>query len=133
MEFTCEDCSVKDVLTECLELLGPDMEHRGVKGRLNLDSSLSPVYVDKDILAQIFTGLLLNAVKEMNAGDTLYIRTFESRRNVNIEFKNRGPKTKGTGMDRVLIFWRRLSRDSSSAFQQIPQTDGRFPVIFPGT
>jgi len=103
MEFTCEDCSVKDVLTECLELLGSDMEHRGVKGRVNLDSSLSPVYVDKDILAQIFTGLILNAVKEMDAGDTLYMRTFESRGNVNIEFKNRGPKTKGKGVDRVFM------------------------------
>ena len=103
MEFTCEDCSVKDVLTECLELLGPDMEHGGVKGRLNLDTSLSPVYIDKDILAQIFTGLILNAVKEMDAGDTLYIRTFESRENVNIEFKNRGPKPKGKRVDRVLM------------------------------
>jgi len=27
MEFTYGDCSVKDVLTECLEILGPDMEH----------------------------------------------------------------------------------------------------------
>ena len=103
MEFTCEDCSVKDVLTECLELLGSDMEHGGVKGRLNLDTSLSPVYIDKDILAQIFTGLILNAVKEMDVGDTLYIRTFESRENVNIEFKNRGPKPKGKGVDRVLM------------------------------
>lgn len=103
MEFTCEDCSVKDVLTECLELLGPDMEHGGVKGRLNLDTSLSPAYVDKDILAQIFTGLILNAVKEMDAGDTLYMRTFESRGNVNIEFKNRGPKTKGKGVERALM------------------------------
>ena len=46
MEFTCEDCLANNVLTECLELLGSDMEHRGIKGRLNLDSSLSPVYVD---------------------------------------------------------------------------------------
>lgn len=103
MEFTCEDCSVKDVLTECLELLGPEMEHRGVKDLLDLDSSLSPVYVDKDILAQIFTGLILNAVKEMEVGDTLYMRTFEGRGNVNIEFKNRGPKTKEKGVDRVLM------------------------------
>jgi len=102
-EFTYEDCSVKDVLTECLELLGPDMEHGGVKGQLNLDSSLSPVHIDKDILAQIFTGLILNAVKEMDAGDSLYMRTFESRGNINIEFKNRGPKTKRKGVDRVLM------------------------------
>ena len=103
MEFTCEDCSVKDVLTECLELLGSDIEHKGIKIRLNLDSSLSPVYVDKDILAQIFTGLILNAVKEMPMGETLYMRTFESRENINIEFKNRGPKTKRKDVDKVLM------------------------------
>jgi len=103
MEFTREDCSVKDVLTECLELLGPDMEHGGVKGELNLESSISPVCIDKDILAQLFTGLILNAVKEMEVGDTLYMRTFESRGNVNIEFKNRGPKTRGKDVDRVLM------------------------------
>ena len=103
MEFTCEDCSVKDVLTECLELLGSDIEYKGIEVKLNLDSSLFPVYVDKDILSQIFTGLILNAVKEMDAGDTLYIRTFESRGNINIEFRNRGPKTKGKGVERALM------------------------------
>ena len=46
MEFICGDCSANNVLTECLELLGPDMGHGGIKGRLNLDSYLSPVYVD---------------------------------------------------------------------------------------
>jgi len=103
MEFTYQDCSVKDVLTECLELLGPDMERGGVKGHLNLDSSLSPVHIDKDILAHIFTGLILNVVKEMDVGDTLYMRTSESKGNINIEFKNRGPKTKRKGVDRVLM------------------------------
>ena len=48
MEFICEDCLANNVLTECLELLGSDMEHRGIKGRLNLDSSLSPVYVQDE-------------------------------------------------------------------------------------
>ena len=103
IELTCEEFSVKDVLTECLELLGPDMEHRGVKGRLNLDTTLSPVYIDKDILSQIFTGLILNAVKEMDPGNTLYMRTFKSRGNVNIEFKNHGPKRKGKDLDRIFM------------------------------
>ena len=103
IEFTCEVCSVKDVLTECLELLGPDMELRGIKGRLNLNRSLSPVYMDKEILVQVFSGLILNVVKEMDSGDTLYIRTFESRENVNVELKGRVPKTKGKVVDRMLM------------------------------
>ncbi len=103
-EFICAYCSVNGILTECLELLGPDMENRNVKSRIRLASSLSGVYVDRDILSQIFTGLILNALKEMDAGDTLYMRTFESRGNVSIEFKSRGPrKIKGEGVDRVLM------------------------------
>jgi two-component system, NtrC family, sensor histidine kinase HydH len=103
MEFTCKDYLVNNVLMECLELLGTEIEHRGIRDRLNLDSSLSLVYVDKDILAQVFTGLILNAVKEMDSGDSLYMRTFESRGNVNIEFKNRVVKTKEKGMERVFM------------------------------
>ena len=103
IEFTCEYCSVNGVLAECLDLLGPDMSHAGAKSRVKLAATLSPVYMDKDILAQIFTGLILNALKEMNAGDTLHMQTFESRGNVHIEFKNRGPKIKGEGVDRVLM------------------------------
>ena len=72
MEFTCEDCLANNVLTECLELLGSDMEHRGIKGRLNLDSSLSPVYVDIGIavlVIDVFLGektgfYFLDAIEE---------------------------------------------------------------------
>ncbi|MBW1782613.1 MAG: response regulator [Deltaproteobacteria bacterium] len=102
-DFTYGDCSVADVLTECLHILGPDMEREGVKGQLNLDASLSSVYADEDILTQIFTGLILNAVKEMDAGETVYIRTFEKRGNVNIEFKYRGQKTDGKYVDKALM------------------------------
>jgi two-component system, NtrC family, sensor histidine kinase HydH len=103
MEFNCENGAVKDVLKECLDLLGPEMEHRGIKNRLQWDVSLSPVYMDKDVLAQIFTGLILNMVKEMDSGETLHMRVFEKRGNVNIEFKGRGPNMKGKGMARMLM------------------------------
>jgi len=102
-EFIYADCSVADVLMECLELLGPDMDRGGVKGQVNLDPSLSPVRADKDILTQVFTSLILNAVKDMDAGDTLFIRTFERRGDIHIEFKYRSPKTKGKDMDRALM------------------------------
>jgi two-component system sensor histidine kinase HydH len=103
INFTFRDCSVAEILMACLDLLGPDMEKGGTKARLNLDPSLSPVYADKDILAQIFTGLILNAAEEMDAGETLYMRTFESRGNVNIELRYRSPETKGKEVDRALM------------------------------
>lgn len=102
-EFTYADCSVAEVLMACLDLLGPDMERGGAKAQVNLDPSLSPIRADNDILTQIFTGLVLNAVKDMDAGDTLFVRTFERRGYVNIEFKHRSSKTKGKDVDRVLM------------------------------
>jgi len=65
------------------------MEERDVRCRLNLDSSLSIISVDRDILAQTFTDLIRNAVREMEKGGDLYIRTFGSDKNLHIEFKHR--------------------------------------------
>ncbi|MCP4575918.1 MAG: response regulator [Deltaproteobacteria bacterium] len=101
--FNCKDCSVNDILMECLELLGPDMEQRGVKASLLLDASLSSVCMDKDILAQIFTGLILNVVEATEIHNTLYVRSFESRGNINVEFKNRSPRRKRNDVDRVFM------------------------------
>ncbi len=103
IEFSYGECSVADILTECFKLLGPDMERDGIRGELNLDTSLSPVYVDRDILTQSFIGLILNAVKEMDAGDTIHIRTFERRGSIHIEFRYHGPKADGKDVHKVLM------------------------------
>jgi signal transduction histidine kinase len=50
------------------------------------------VSIDKDILERIFIELIQNAVKELNSGGTLYIRTFESNNSFHVEFKNRSYK-----------------------------------------
>jgi len=103
IEFTFKDCSIGEILRSCLGLLATDMENGGIKTRLELGPSLSPVHADMDILAQIFTGLILNAAKEMDAGETLFIRAFEMRGNVNVELRYHSPKTEEKEVDRALM------------------------------
>jgi two-component system, NtrC family, sensor histidine kinase HydH len=85
-EFVCEEYGTEEILMECLELLGPEIEERGICLQLDLTPDLPPAYVDKDILAQAFTGLTLNMLEEMKSGTTLLVTGFQNLGNVNIRF-----------------------------------------------
>jgi signal transduction histidine kinase len=52
---------------------------------------MAAAYVDRDILAQIFINLILNAVGAMEKGKTLFIKSLETDEDIQIEFKNLAP------------------------------------------
>ena len=89
VEIRFQECSVNEIITDCVELLSPEAELRRVGCRLDLDPRLSAVYADPSILAQIFINLILNATEAMQKGETLNIRTFEIEKDIQIEFKNK--------------------------------------------
>jgi signal transduction histidine kinase len=64
--------------------------------QLDLGSEMASAYVDRDILAQIFINLILNAVGAMEKGGILFIRSSETDEDIQIEFKNlaTGPMVK---------------------------------------
>jgi len=101
-EIGYQECSINTVIRDCLDLLSPEMERRHVTRRLDLDPALPIVYVEPDILIQIFINLIRNAAEAMDKGGNLLIQTFESENNIHIEFKNeaQGPKIK----DSKLLF-----------------------------
>jgi two-component system sensor histidine kinase HydH len=86
MEFVCEDHGTEKILMEVLELLGPDIRERGISLQLDLAQGLPPAYVDKDILAQAFTGLALYVLGEMKSDGTLFVTSFQNLGNVNVRF-----------------------------------------------
>jgi PAS domain S-box-containing protein len=88
VEVNPKECSVNTIITDCVELLSPETEIRKVNCHLDLHPDLSMVYTDPDILTQIFVNLILNAVEAMDNGGSLSVKTFESERNLYIEFKN---------------------------------------------
>ncbi|UCF00944.1 MAG: PAS domain S-box protein [Deltaproteobacteria bacterium] len=94
VEISFQECSVNEIITDCLELLSPEAERRRVRCRLDLDPKLSAVYSDPSILAQIFINLILNATEAMQKGGNLNIRTFEIDKDIQIQFKNKTDRQK---------------------------------------
>jgi two-component system sensor histidine kinase HydH len=85
------ECSVNTILGESLDLLSPEMEARQVKGLLDLDTGLPPVYADPDILVQIFINLIRNGTGALEKGEALLIKTYQSDHDLHVEFKNHSP------------------------------------------
>ena len=92
VEVHPQQCSVNTIITDCVDLLSPETERRRVTCQLDLAPRLSVVSVDPDILTQIFINLILNAAEAMDQGGTLFIKSFESERDLYIEFKNPTPR-----------------------------------------
>jgi PAS domain S-box-containing protein len=96
VEFRPQECSANQIITDCVDLLSPEIQLRRVSCQLDLVADLSAVHTDPDILTQIFVNIILNAIEAMDIGGVLTIRTFESSQDVYIEFKNpaAGPEIK---------------------------------------
>ena len=90
-EIHPQECSVNSIIKECVNLLSPETELRKVTCRLDLQPDLSEVSTDPDVLTQIFVNLILNATEAMENGGVLAIRTFESDKDLYIEFENPAP------------------------------------------
>jgi len=86
---TCDQlCSVNGILTDCVELLSPEIQSKRAKCSLKLDSTVPLICADPDILSQIFINLIRNALAAMNKEGYLLIKTFESDENLHINFEN---------------------------------------------
>ena len=91
-----QECSVNTIVSGCVDLMSPETKSKMVTCQLDLGPEMAAAYVDRDILAQIFINLILNAVGAMEKGKTLFIRSFETDEDIQIEFKNMalGPMVK---------------------------------------
>jgi PAS domain S-box-containing protein len=88
VDFNRRECSVNTVVADCVNLLSPETELRGLECRLDLDLNVSAAYADPAVLTQIFVNLILNAAEAMDKNGVLIIRTYESEQELHIEFKN---------------------------------------------
>jgi signal transduction histidine kinase len=94
VEIRPQECSVNNIIADCVDLLSPEMDRRQAKSRLELDPKLPIVSADPSILAQIFINLIRNAVEAMDTQGILSIKTLEREKDIQIEFKNRAASAK---------------------------------------
>jgi nitrogen-specific signal transduction histidine kinase len=83
-----QECSVNMIIKECVDLLTPEIDGRGIQYRLNLDSAIPVVYADPDVLTQVFINMIRNAQEAVDQGGVLSIKTYESDQNIHIDFRN---------------------------------------------
>lgn len=88
VKLCAQECSVNRIINECVDLLSPEIEEKGIQCRLNLDSELPVAYADPDILTQVFINLIRNAGAAVVQGEILDIKTYESDQTLHIDFRN---------------------------------------------
>lgn len=92
---------VNDLILDSLDLLSPEIGQRQVDP--HLDEELSSVFVDSEVLQQVFINLIRNALEGMQPGGTVTIRSFESNDHIHVEFKNVSPRAKAIDPESLFL------------------------------
>lgn len=103
VEMKPNECSVNELLTQCADLLAPEMKQHSVAIEMELAPDLAKAYVDPDLLCQIIINVIRNAVTVMDAGTTLRITTYESDQNVHSVFTTQVSRPKVKDLDALLL------------------------------
>jgi PAS domain S-box-containing protein len=88
VEIHAGECSINAIVTDCVDLLSPEMHQKMLNCSMELSRELSMATVDPDILREVCINLIRNAIAAMPPRGELLIRTFETDQNLHIDFKN---------------------------------------------
>lgn len=112
--------SLNDVVTATLDLLGPELENRGIQTELNLLKQLPKSPIDAGQIKQVLVNLIKNAMQAMTRGGTLLLQTGRSKEGVWVSVGDNGmgipsdkvnkifepfftTKEKGTGLGLMIV------------------------------
>jgi two-component system, sporulation sensor kinase E len=112
--------SLNEVVEKTLELLGPEIENRGVAVKTKLSRNVTSTPIDTTQLQQVMVNLVKNAVQAMTTGGTLTLQTGESGDGVWVSVADTGggipqeqinrifepfytTKKKGTGLGLMIV------------------------------
>jgi len=87
VEARAKECSVNAVLGECLGLLYPEMNERGIGCRIEQLENAPMVLADPDYLSQVFINLIRNALVSLEHDASFAITSFASAETIHIEFR----------------------------------------------
>ena len=84
-----QECSINTIVSDCKDILSPELDKRKVICQLDLDPELSQVRADPDILRQAFINLIRKGAESMAKGGNIVIKTWETEQDILTEFGNR--------------------------------------------
>jgi len=112
--------SVNDVVNATLELLGPELENRGIQTELNLLKQIPLAPIDAGQIKQVLVNLIKNAMQAMTRGGTLTLQSGRAKEGVWVSVSDTGTgipsdkvnkifepffttKEKGTGLGLMIV------------------------------
>lgn len=112
--------SLNEVVTATLELLGPELENRGIHTDLHLQKQIPQVPIDAGQIKQVLVNLIKNAMQAMTRGGTLTLHSGRSKEGVWVSVSDNGTgipsdkvnkifepffttKEKGTGLGLMIV------------------------------
>lgn len=87
VEARTRECSVNAVLGECLSLLYPEMNERGIGCQLEQLENAPMVMADPDYLSQVFINLIRNALVSLQQDASFSITSYASNETIHVEFR----------------------------------------------
>ncbi|MBW2127944.1 MAG: response regulator [Deltaproteobacteria bacterium] len=102
VEIHPQKCSINGILQECLERKRPQLEERGLGLRLEFQDSLPLVFLDPEILTQVFVNLIQSALESMDRSEELTITTSREAGEIHVRIKGRF-RSPGTPDDKTIF------------------------------
>jgi signal transduction histidine kinase len=118
LQLHYSEVDLDDVVRECVEGVGALARSREIELRLEL-GGVSPVWADRERLAQLVSNLVSNAIKFTPPGGSVTSRTFVDGDDVAIQVEDTGIGIPKLEQDRL---FQRFFRSSTATQQAIPGT-----------
>lgn len=95
-----KEVDLRQMIDHSLKLVHHDLEQKGIKTEVNLDTQKILIYTDGDRMNQVLLNLYINAVAALETGGTLAVSVKDADRKDRVEIR---VKDNGTGIDEAFL------------------------------
>ncbi len=88
IEVSPGECFVNSIIMQAYEIIDDDLKQNGITVEFDLSPYIKPVYMDKDILTQVFMNLIHNAASGIGKDKRIFIKSYQTELSINVDIKS---------------------------------------------
>ncbi len=82
------ECFVNSLIRQAFEIMEEDLASKGITVEFDLSPDIKPVFMDKDILTQVFMNLIQNAASGIGEEKRIRIKSYQTELSINVDIKS---------------------------------------------